>query len=124
MLLFKDIFMNNILKVVLVFFSILLVSCVDCEDWEKAHRMQECQLVVEQVPTKYENYFNFKGRSPLTNKKCNCRNETSYRWWGQYADSIKVGDTIIKKKGELTFSIHKKDTLLSFDWECEGQKYK
>jgi hypothetical protein len=116
--------MNNIVKVSLVFCSILLVSCVDCEALEKAYRKDECILVVEKVPTKYESFFNFKGRVPITNKKCDCKGENSSRWWNLYKDKIKVGDTIIKKKGELTFSIHKKDTLLSFDFECQGKSYK
>lgn len=34
------------------------------------------------------------------------------------------GDTIIKKKGETTLYIHKKDTTLSFPFECDGKIYK
>jgi len=76
------------------------------------------------MPTQYENYFNVKGRDPRTNEKCDCKSEFSYRWWSSYLDKLSIGDTIIKRKGELVFSIHKKDTILSFPWICEGQVYK
>lgn len=36
---------------------------------------------------------------------------------------MSVGDTLIKQKGELVFYIHKKDTILSIPWECEGKVY-
>jgi hypothetical protein len=45
-------------------------------------------------------------------------------WWATYKKHIKIGDTIIKRNGELVFSIHKKDTVLSFNFECEGKVYK
>ncbi len=41
-----------------------------------------------------------------------------------YSHLISKGDTIIKKKGELIFSIHKKDTIYNFNWECDGKIYK
>ena len=41
----------------------------------------------------------------------------------QYKNEIEIGDTIIKRKGELTFNIHKKDTIISHEWECEGKTY-
>jgi len=44
-------------------------------------------------------------------------------WWYLYRDQIERGDTIIKRNGELTFNIHKKDTILTYNWECEGKVY-
>ena len=46
------------------------------------------------------------------------------RWFSLYFENIEKGDTIIKKKGELVFSIHKKDTTFNFNWECQGKIYK
>ncbi|WP_291051589.1 hypothetical protein [Empedobacter sp. UBA2044] len=61
------------------------------------------------------------GRNPSNNEKCNCNEEN--RWWANYRNQINIGDTIIKRKGELTFNIHKKDTIISHEWECDGKTY-
>ena len=34
------------------------------------------------------------------------------------------GDTIIKRKGEYAFNIHKRDTVLTFNVECQGKVYR
>jgi len=46
------------------------------------------------------------------------------RWFCKYYKNIEKGDTIIKRKGELLFNIHKKNAVLTFNWECEGKVYK
>lgn len=46
------------------------------------------------------------------------------RWFCKYYKNIEIGDTIIKRKGELLFNIHKKNAVLTFNWECEGKVYK
>ncbi len=61
------------------------------------------------------------GRNPFTNEKCNCNEEN--RWWAIFRSQIDIGDTIIKRKGELTFNIHKRDTIISHEWECDGKTY-
>jgi len=109
-----------------IFIFILLsciTSCKDCEKEIVIRRQDECLLIVEKKPSVYDKYFNFRGRSPLNGKKCDCQSESSYRWWELYIDKIEIGDTIMKKKGELIFSIHKKDTILNFNWECDGKTY-
>ena len=114
------------IKFILVFCILLLVcnSCTDCKKWRDNLANDECALVVLQRPNIKDNFFNFRGVNPTTGKACDCVSETSYRWWDLYADKIEVGDTIIKRKGELIFYIHKKDTTLSFNWECDGKTYK
>lgn len=99
------------------------ISCIDCEKLADLQREDECLLIVKQRPDINENYFNFKGIHPYTNNECDCESGTSYRWWSSYSDKIDINDTIIKKKGELIFNIHKKDTVLSFDWKCKGRTY-
>lgn len=109
------------------FFAIIIllsvVSCYNCDSLGRAYREDECLLIVERIPSMSENFFNYEGRYPITEKKCSCKSETSYRWWGLYKDNINIGDTIIKKKGELVFHIHKKDTILDFAWQCDGKVY-
>ncbi|MNJ99452.1 hypothetical protein D3C87_172280 [compost metagenome] len=114
-------------KIVKIFIAVLLlslISCADCDSLAKAYSEDECLLIVERIPLQSENFFNYKGRHPITKTKCSCKSETSYRWWDIYEDKINIGDTIIKKKGELIFSIHKKDTILNFAWECDGKTYR
>jgi hypothetical protein len=106
----------------LIFFN--LISCnpkVDCQSFEVERRKEECNLIVEITPTPSSVYFKAKGKN-LDGKECECNEES--RWWATFSNNIEKGDTIIKKKGELTFSIHKKDTMLIYNWECEGKKYK
>ena len=55
--------------------------------------------------------LNAKGRNLNDGYECVCKEDN--RWWYLYRNQIERGDTIIKKKGELTFKIHKKDTILT-----------
>ncbi|HLV52091.1 MAG TPA: hypothetical protein VKY44_09070 [Flavobacterium sp.] len=45
------------------------------------------------------------------------------RWYRRFINYMEVGDTIIKREGELILYIHKKDTTMIFKPECEGQVY-
>ena len=104
--------------------TLFLNNCVkkiNCLELEKLNRQQECISIVIETPI-YADKFLSNGINPYSNKKCNCVEKD--RWWRNYIDEISVGDTIIKKKGELIFSIHKKDTIISHYWKCEGKNYK
>jgi hypothetical protein len=96
---------------------------VDCDYLANSHRKKECLLIFErEVPfSRYS--FEVEGTHLLTKKKCECTDEDDH-WWSRYSGYLEKGDTIIKRKGELVFSIHKKDTILNFNWECEGKTYK
>ena len=112
-------------KIILLFF--IVTACKpfgDCELVGKEMKNDECLLVVEKIPGIRDNRFDYKGINPITKKKCDCDSQISDMWWAKYKEHIEIGDTIIKKKGELIFSIHKKDTVLNFDWECDGKLYK
>lgn len=102
----------------------LFTSCLnpDCETLSKEARNRECLLIVEELPSLYSYKLEAKGKHLVTKKDCICSDAD--RWWVQYKDYLDKGDTIIKKKGELVFYIHKKDTILSFNWECDGKIFK
>ncbi len=112
---------NLVLFLILI---ITLVSCVNCKKLATYDKEEECLLIVGEFPKTGEAFFDYKGVHPYSGKRCDCKSETSYRWWNLYTEHIELGDTIIKEKGELTFNIHKKDTILSFNWECESKVYK
>jgi hypothetical protein len=96
----------------------------DCDSTVGYYREDECLLLVEKMPSETDSRFDYKGINPLNKKKCDCNSKTSDMWWVDYKKYIETGDTIIKKKGELIFSIHKKDTILRFNFECDGKIYK
>jgi hypothetical protein len=93
----------------------------DCVEVSKIYRENECLIIVKDIPHKYGADFEINGRSLKTGKDTLYDEEN--RWFCNYYENIEKGDTIIKKKGELVFSIHKKDTILKFNWECEGKIY-
>lgn len=111
-------------------YSILLCVCFfscgatyDCDSVAESYKNDECLLIVKKLTDKYSR-FDYKGINPFTKKECDCNSATSDRWWVNYKEHIEIGDTLIKQKGELIFSIHKKDTILRFNFECDGKVYK
>jgi hypothetical protein len=103
-----------------------LFSCgptYDCASIAESYRRDECLLIVKKLTDKY-NRFDYRGINPITKKECDCNSSTSDRWWADYKEHIEIGDTLIKKKGELIFSIHKKDTVMSFNFQCGDKVYK
>lgn len=100
----------------------LFISCkVDCEWHANGLRNEECLIIVTGLSSATSTTMSIKGIS-LVDGKYTVSSENQ-RWWYTYRDQIELGDTIIKRKGELTFNIHKKDTILSYNWECEGKVY-
>ena len=111
-------------KYAVLILAYFLTGCTDCIKLAELQRKDQCLLIVEKRPAFNDPYFNFVGKNLITGAPCDCESGTSYRWWNLYRDEIDVGDTIIKKKGELIFSIVKKDTVITHYWECEGRIYK
>lgn len=113
------------MRKLILLFSILIVSCekIDCDKLSQIKKEYECLLIVEKFKdTNSVHNFEVIGVSLKTNKDTLYKQEN--RWFCSYYKYIEKGDTIIKRKGELTFNIHKKDTILRFNWECEGKNYK
>lgn len=44
--------------------------------------------------------------------------------WMVNSDEVELDDTIVKRKGELTLFIHKKDHIVTHSWYCKGNLYK
>ncbi len=105
----------------LLFVLVLLISCMEgnCDDARNDMLNVECLQIFERLPT-FESYnMKSEGIHLVTGEKCICED----RWLNNYKDLLEKGDTIIKRKGELNFSIHKKDTIIEVKWECEGKVY-
>lgn len=95
---------------------IFIISCTNCKRDTDSALEDECNLVVIIPPSEYPNLFKTKGYDPISKKVKFCDNEN--RWWDEYKKEIVVGDTIVKKKGELVFYIHKKYTIIAHEWVC------
>lgn len=111
----------------IIILSFFLYSCEplgDCDSNAEYLRQDQCLLIVRKIPRETDDIFNYQGINPVTKKECDCNSYTSDKWWGLFKNHIELGDTIIKKRGEYTFNIHKRDTVLTFNLECQGKVYK
>ncbi len=93
----------------------------NCEEGAKLFREVECLQIFERLPTLASYRLKSEGTHLVTGEKCICEDQT--RALNNYKHILEKGDTIIKRKGELTFSIHKKDTVIVVKWECLGKIY-
>ncbi|GEM50217.1 hypothetical protein EB1_00070 [Empedobacter brevis NBRC 14943 = ATCC 43319] len=111
-------------KTILFIMLISTISCdqsSNCEAFFLKRKNSECFLLVEKKDLGTGGNLAMEGINPFTQEKCDCNEKN--RWWAIYRNEIEIGDTIIKRKDELTFNIHKKDTIISHEWECEGKTY-
>ena len=108
-------------KLIILLVVSLFYSCGDCEKSAESYKRNEIEIILTEKPIIYGN-MNCIGR-----KINSCKISTTVikeRWYYAYIDYMETGDTIIKRKGELVFNIHKTDTVMSFNWECEGEIFK
>ena len=94
----------------------LIICCVDCERSRNYILEDEFNLVVIIPTSEYPNLFKIKGYDPISKEEKFY--EDGNRWLDFYKREIEEGDTIVKKKGELIFYIHKKDTIIAHEWLC------
>ena len=106
--------------------SILLSSCyrlreAPCEEVAEFERPDEVNLVIE---SSSGNPYKLKleGIDPITSQKSKFQRQ-NYTWAQWFINDIAVGDTVVKRKGELKFYIHKADTILVFPFKCKGEVF-
>lgn len=108
-------------KLISLLVFLLFYSCGDCEKSAQSYKSNEIEIILTEKPIIY-------GNMKCTGREINSSKIRTIiikeRWYYAYIDFMETGDTIIKRKGELFFSIHKKDTVMSFNWECEGKIYR
>lgn len=109
---------------IFIFFSfmILVSSCgePDCNNVKKAYYPEDYNLIVEEASID-NTWIKVRGSVPITNKKSNIMVHNN---WIVDFNEVEVGDTIIKRKGNLELAVHKKDTIIRHDWYCRGKAYK
>lgn len=107
-------------KLIVLLVVSLFYSCGDCENSAQSYKSNEIEIILMEKPIIY-------GDMKCVGKKISSSKISTIiikeRWYYAYIHDMEIGDTIIKRKGELVFSIHKKDTVMSFNWECGGRIY-
>jgi hypothetical protein len=93
-----------------------------CEKNAKNYRPRECAIKVESRYFK-GSLFSIEGTN-ASNSSLRNRYSDLGSWYPLFENYIAIGDTVIKRKNELVFYIHKKDTVLSFPYECDGKVIK
>jgi len=96
-------------------------SCGSCEDAANYYKDESFNIILKSKPDSGRAYT-LRGINPNSNK-----DEKYYDDGGflglPFKDLISVGDTLVKKPGELKVYIHKKDTVIVFPFKCEGKVY-
>ena len=102
--------------------AILSASCfeIDCEKLTSIHKSKVCNIIVEELPEQSRR-FTIKGINPETQQRATYSDVES--WYVYFNDKIEVGDTVVKRNGELTFYIHKAGSILAFPYRCGGKVY-
>ena len=120
--------LNNysiMIKYIFYFIFFLLLSCdkIDCISLAETYREKQCIIIAKKFPDKESGYnFEIIGTSLNTGKDTTYKEEN--RWFCTFYDKLSIGDTIIKRNGELIFSIYKQHNEYKYEWECNGKIYK
>jgi len=107
--------MSKIIKLLL--FVLLFAACNNCYDIKRHVETLDYKFVVTEK-SKDNRYIIFKGYDRKKNKILFIEGEV----WGIY-DSVEIGDTLLKKKGEADLVLIKKDTTIVFPFMCGGRYY-
>ncbi len=108
-------------NVILSCFLIGCISCGDCNEAAESRRNFECNLIVAESKL-VSRQLTIKGINPSNGLRERYKDE--FGWYLEFGNEINPGDTVLKRKGELVFYIHKRNTVLSFPYECQGVTYK
>ncbi|SFF31397.1 hypothetical protein [Spirosoma endophyticum] len=108
-------------KLILIGSTSLIAGCQgNCEDGVAIYRPQSCSIIVQYAKLD-SRMFVLKGRNPITGKEDEYHDDAN--WNIRFKKFIDIGDTVIKRKNEMMFYIHKKDTTLAFPYDCQGKIY-
>ena len=114
------------MKKIIIFISLLfLYSCVgvDCKKSAEYQRGIDVNFVIiNKKPLNHGRQINLKIKNIKNNQIENYSEENT--WFAWHYEDFQNGDTIVMNKGEIVFAIHKKDTILKINFECDGQIFR
>ncbi|WP_430612245.1 hypothetical protein [Flavobacterium sp. JP2137] len=109
--------MRGIYKLFLGVLILSMYSCIDCEKSAQTYRKGNLEVILTERPTVFGD-MNFVGTTLNSSEIKTIRIADSW-----YRDYMEIGDRVIKRRGELVLYIHKKETVMSFKWDCKGKIY-
>jgi len=109
-------------KTLLIFICFLGCEKVDCDKIVEQYKKEKLWIIFSENLSK-QSYHRFKIKGRCKNNLDTIYDEEN-RYYCEYKKYFETGDTIIKNSGNSIFSIHKKDTVLHFPFECDGKIYK
>ncbi|HUH34587.1 MAG TPA: hypothetical protein VL022_02020 [Moheibacter sp.] len=104
---------------ILIIFHI--ISCdQDCNKYRDLFIENECNVILSKDYTDNQPEFMIvKGINPNTKEKCKCQDNVKN--WYFYNGYMEKGDTLVKRKGDDFYKIHKKDTIfIIYYGECNN----
>lgn len=104
---------------ILIIFHI--ISCdQDCNKYRDLFIENECNVILSKDYTDNQPEFMIvKGINPNTKEKCKCQDNVKN--WYFYNGYMEKGDTLVKRKGNDFYKIHKKDTIfIIYYGECNN----
>ena len=110
--------MKNLLAFTLL---VLTAGCGSrtCDTDADHYRSRECAIKIE------SRYFSSRWITLMGTNAYDTGSQNIYSdlgsWYPLFEKHIAIGDTVVKRKNELVFYIHKKDTVLAFPFTCEGK---
>jgi hypothetical protein len=112
-------------KIKAAYFSLIAILCTacfkaDCDKLVAILKPKECNIVVEEIQERSRRFI-IKGFNPKTKQRAIYSDVNT--WYVYFNDKIEVGDTVVKRNGELIFYVHKADTTLVFPYKCQGKVY-
>lgn len=108
-------------KIVLLLTILSLYSCgIDCKEATDVYRIDNIEVILTERPV-IRGEMKFEGRKINSDRISTTK--IMGRWYREYIEYMEVGDTIIKREGDLTMHIHKQDTTMVFKHICQGQVY-
>ena len=109
-------------KLILLGFVFTILSCseIDCDGFAKTFQKREFSIIVDHLPSESRN-FKIRGVDPITYQRFTYIDVDA--WYLFFNHKIELGDTVVKKAGDTRMFIHKKDTILVFQYMCGGKTY-
>jgi len=113
------------MKLIYILILLFCISCDNCERFYQDINNLESDLIVTKNLTREQSFpkvviegLNLKTKSKETLS-------TQNRSWIGISKYIKIGDTVIKKKGEPIMYVYKKDSIIirSFENFCNKEIY-
>lgn len=108
-------------RILIIMLILSSASCGDCEFLAEQYRTDHFDIILEEMPYNGRMYT-LQGVNPVDGKPEKYRSQGGFLG-SSFRELIAVGDTLVKKPGELKVYIQKKDTVIVFPFRCEGEVY-